>query len=63
MDELIDNNTITKHLYGHGIRSPVVTAYDVLKDTESKADDIRNAIAQDHEQWRKKQEPDKQDNF
>jgi hypothetical protein len=39
MDELIDNNTITKHLHGHGIRSPVVTAYDVLKDTESKANE------------------------
>jgi hypothetical protein len=63
MDELIDNNTITKHLYGHGIRSPVVTAYDVLKDTESKADDIRNAIAQDHEQWRKKQEPEQARQF
>ena len=40
MDELIDNNTITKHLHGHGIVSPVVTAYDVLKDTESKASEF-----------------------
>ena len=30
---------------------------------ESKADDIRNAIAQDHEQWRKKQEPEQARQF
>ena len=39
MDKIYDNKTINKHLYGHGIRSPVVTAYDVLKDTESKANE------------------------
>jgi len=31
--------------------------------SESKADDIRNAIAQDHEQWRKKQEPEQARRF
>ena len=50
--------------HGHDdLNKHLLEVHNVLNKGESKADDIRNAIAQDHEQWRKKQEPEQARQF